>query len=520
MAVEPPTVGGPAGESTGGRQPRPAVQSSGAATGLALLGAAATTLANFGIAVGLAREGASLAGVFFAATAVVTILGNTAGLGTMTGLVYFMPTCVACDDPSPRSLLRYAAIPVVIAGLLAGAAMAILADPIAAIVAPSRADEAGTMLRLLALAVPAWALTVTFLGATRGLGSMTPTVAVNQVFKPIGQLGGVATLLLIPGEPSLFALGVAWGWPIVAASGLAFVAVWRAGGLAGGNDRPVSSRAFWSYTRPRAVATGLQIALERVDVILVSALAGESAAGIYGAITRFITAGNFMIHAIGQATSPALRRAISGEGLVKAQRLLHQATGWMVLVAWPYFLLVAMESGGLVTLLSPDFAESTFSETTPFSESSAALSILALTLLSHAATGPIDLALLMLGRSRASLAIAATALLADVALAIVLIPRFGLIGAAIGWAAAVLIQNVSAAFLVERVCGLRPFGRAARLAAIGAVVAVVPVSLSTPPGTAGLAFTAVASAVVYGLWLAMFTDTIELTPLLPAYLRR
>ncbi|MGI9616322.1 MAG: polysaccharide biosynthesis C-terminal domain-containing protein, partial [Acidimicrobiales bacterium] len=445
---------------------------------------------------------------------------NTAGLGTMTGLVYFMPTCLDCDDPSPRSLIRHAAIPVGIAGLLAGATMAILAGPIASVVAPSLADEAATMLRLMAVAVPAWALTVSFLGATRGLGSMTPTVAVNQVFKPIGQLGGVAMLLLLSGEPSLVALGIAWGWPIVAAAGLAFVAVWRSGGLTGGSDRPVSSGDFWRYTRPRAVATGLQIALERIDVIFVSALAGEAAAGIYGAITRFITAGNFLIHAIGQATSPGLRRAISSEGFVTAQRLLHQATGWMVLIAWPYLLLVAMEAGGLVTLLSPELAGSTFSESSLFSESSVALSILAVALLTHAATGPIDLALLMLGRSRASLAIAAVALAADVAIAIALIPRFGLIGAALGWAAAVLIQNISAAVLVERLGGLRPFGRAAMVAAIGALIAVVPVSLSTPAGTTGLAYTAVASAAIYGLWIAIFTDRIELKPLLPAHLRR
>jgi O-antigen/teichoic acid export membrane protein len=480
------------------------VQSSGTATGLALVGAAVTTTANFGIALGLARAGASLAGVFFAATAVVAILGNTAGLGTMTGLVYHLPTATDGTHPNPRSLVGYAAGPVSAAGALAAVVIVLAADPIAAVLAPGRTADLATMLRLLAVAVPAWALTVTFLGATRGLGSMTPTVVINQVLKPVCQLGGVGGLLFIYGEPSMGALAVAWGWPIVAAAVLAFGALWRAGGLAGGGPAPVSAAEFWRYTRPRSLATGLQIALERIDVILVSALAGEAAAGIYGTVSRFITAGNFVVYSIGQATSPGLRRAISTGRGEEAQRLLHQATGWMVLVAWPYFLFVAVEADSLISLLNP-----------AFTEGATALAILALALLTHAATGPIDLALLMLGRSRPSLGIAATALTADVVLAVALIPRFGAAGAAIGWACAVLIQNGVAALLVHRVGGLRPVGWPAVIAGCGALLAIVPVAVVTPPGTAGLALTTIVAGPIYLLWVTKFAHRLDVANLVP-----
>ncbi len=482
----------------------PTAQSSGSATGMALLGAAATTAANFGIAVALAREGASLAGVFFAATAVVAILGNTAGLGTMTGLVYFMPACLSATTPNPRSILTYAAAPVTLAGLMGGAAIAVAATPIAGLLSPARTADAATMLRVVAVAVPAWALTVMFLGATRGLGSMIPTVVINQVLKPVLQLVGVVGLLVAGGEPSMAALAVAWAWPIVAAALAAAVAVWRAGGFTGGSERPVSAAEFWSYTRPRAFATGLQIALERVDVILVSALAGEAAAGVYGSISRFITAGNFVVFSIGQATSPGLRRAISGGDRGDAQRLLHQAAGWMVVVAWPYFLLVAVKATTLIELLNPAFADGRV-----------ALTVLAMILLTHAATGPIDLTLLMLGHSRASLAIAAAALTIDIVLAVALIPRFGLAGAAIGWSAAVVVQNGAAAVLVHRLGGLRPLGRPAAVAAAGAVVAVVPIGLVTPAGLSGLAIAAVVAVVIHASWSVAFSRHLGLTELLP-----
>ena len=490
----------------GGRRSSGPTQSSGTATGLAVLGAAATTLANFGIAVGLARAGASLAGVFFAATAVVAILGNASGLGTMTGLVYFMPSCLDGSNHNPRSLVRHAAGPVLAAGLLMALAIVVTAGPLATVVAPTRAGEVATMLRLLAAVVPAWGLSMAFLGATRGLGSMTPTVVINQVLKPLLQLMGIGGLLLLAdGEPTVAALAVAWGWPVVAAAAAAFVAVWRAGGLVGGRHRPVSASQFWAYTRPRALATGLQIALERIDVILVSALAGEAAAGVYGAITRFITAGNFVVHSIGQATSPGLRRSISAHDGAEAQRLLHQATGWMVLVAWPYFLVVAFEAESLIALLNPAFTDGT-----------TALLILALALLTHVATGPIDLALLMLGRSRSSLAITATSLAVDVAVAVALIPRFGVVGAAVGWAGAVVAQNSLAALLVHRVGRLRPGGRPAAIAAVGAGLTVVPTATLTPPGTTGLVATVAIAGGLYLLWVARFADELELRSLLPS----
>ena len=493
------------------------MQSSGTATGLALAGAVTTTIANFGIAWIVAGVGASYAGVFFATTALVAILANSSGLGTMTGLVYFMPTVLQGPHPNPRSLVGLAIRPVLTAATIAAAVLFFAAVPVADVVSSERATEVASLLRLLAVVIPAWALTMSLLGATRGLGSMTPTVAINQVFKPLGQLFAIAAVALFSDTPSTVAIAVAWGAPVVAASGLAAVSVWRLGGFAGpgrvsGPGRcSVSAQEFWRFTRPRSLSTTFQIALERIDVILVSILAGEAAAGIYGTITRFITAGNFLIFSIGQATAPGIRRALSDERRTSAQRLLHQATGWMVALAWPYFLLVATKASGLIELLNAEFTTA-----------STALSLLAVAMLASAFAGPIDLTLLMLGRSRWSLAAIAAALVTDIGVAWIAVPRMGVVGAAIAWAAAVFVQNGLATLVVDRVGELRAPGSAALTAAVGAVVCVVPIGLITSDSFIGLLVSGLVAGVLYLGWLMRFADRLDLPPALalPSMLRR
>ncbi|MCP4222699.1 MAG: hypothetical protein GY773_05085 [Actinomycetia bacterium] len=478
-------------------KPRPVAQSSGAATSLALVGAVVTTIANFGIAIMVTRAGAAFAGLFFAATAVVTILGNSSALGTMTGLVYFMPAALAIPnpelDPNPRALLQVALRPVVGAGLGVAAALLIVADPLASLIADNGADQVTAMLRVLAVAVPCWGVTVSLLGATRGLGSMTPTVVVNQILRPLGQLGLVAAVVATQAVPSGQAIAVAWGLPVVAGVGASVFSVWRLGGFVGGGTSPVSSAEFWHYARPRAASTTFQIALERIDVIIVSALAGEAAAGVYGALSRFITAGNFLIFAIGQATSSQLRRALAADRRAEAQALLAKTTSWMVLLAWPYFLVIAIKAGVLASLLSPEF-----------DVGASALTILAIAMLASAFAGPVDLTLLMLGRTKESLAITVVALIIDLAIAAYAIPRFGLVGAALAWGAAVIVQNGLAALRIHRLGQLRAGGRPAVIAGLGALVAVVPIGLITPDHLGGTLATVILGGTIWLMVAASF----------------
>ena len=68
--------------------------------------------------------------------------------------------------------------------------------------------------------------------------------------------------------------------------------------------------------------------------------------------------------------------------------------------------------------------------------------ILAASMLVATASGQVDMVLTTTGRSSWSLANGATALAVNVSLDLILIPRYGITGAAIGWAAAIGVTNL------------------------------------------------------------------------------
>lgn len=461
----------------------------------AVIGSAVAIVANFGVALSVADKSTTLAGIFFSTTAIVTIAGNSTALGAMTGLTYHLPDDLRRPDPNPRSLLVIALGPVLAASTAAGLLIVVAAGPIAAVVASAHRADVAVMLGIMGIAVPCRALTLAALGATRGLGSMLPTVSVHQIIVPVGQLAGLALVLRRSGEPAPSAVALAWLLPIVVGLVLTMAAVRHLGGLRTSDRATVTAGEFWSYTRPRGVSAAYQIALERLDVILVSAVVGEAAAGVYGTLGRFVSAGNYLVFAMSQAMAAPLRGAVVAGRLQQAKRLLDLSTSWMVLVAVPYLLLLALKAEVIVEFINPDLVTG-----------ATALAVASVLVTANPLAGPVDMTLLMLGRSRSSMRITAWAVLINVSVAWVGLHYVGLVGAAVAWGVAVIVQNAAAVVIIRRHSELRPFGRAGRTAAVGAVVAVGPVALATPDTVAGVVISGLVAAVVLAGWTVLHAD--------------
>lgn len=473
-------------------------QSSILASGLSLAGAVTTMLANFGIVFLVSLEDTATAGIFFASTAMVSILGTVTALGTQTSLVYFLPRTLATERPNPRGLLRLAGPPVLVVSAAVATLVFLGAGPLGELISDRRAADLATSMRILAPAIPAWAASILLLGCTRGLGTVTPTVVVQQLGRPSGQILLLGAVALTDNLGPVW-ISLAWGAPVLVGAIAAAVAVWRLGGFDSGGSVGVTGVEFWSYALPHTLTTGLQIAVERLDVILVTALLGESLSGIYGGLSRFATAASFIIFAMAQAVSPNLRTAVNSGRTGDAAILLQHATGWMVLVSWPYLLIVGLKYEPLARLLSEDFVPE-----------ASLLTILALGMMVSGACGPIELNLLMRGHPRATLTTTALALAVDIILLLVLSGRYGLAGAAAAWAISVAVKNLADTAVSYR--WHRAVGPAlpALQAAAGALLAVVPIAVATADDLVGLIVTGLVAALVMLGWMGMNRQTLGL----------
>lgn len=488
-------------------------------TAFNLLGSIVGAIVGF-VTIGLVTNhwGRSDAGLFFAVTALFTLAANGARMGSEAGLTYFVARLRADDDHRsvPRVIGTALAATGAVAAMLAVLGF-LLAPRLAEVVASqteSRSD-AETMIRILAIAVPTFALSQAMFGASRGFATMRPAVVCGQLLRPLAQLALVVVVILTTG--SLPTLALAWA----GSSTLTVIAIgwWlrrRVARVGGNHPEKASDGLRGRYLRfawGRAGADLVSAALERLDVILVAALLGQADAGLYGASGRLILAGQLLMIAAAQSTAPLLTASFSGGRNQEAETLLRTVTGWNVTLLWPVFICLGFGAPTALSVFGPEF-----------DDGAALVVVLSVAMLAIVAVGGGDTVLVSTGASMASLANHMIALAVMVGSAVVLLPSVGLVGAAWSWALSRLTLRGLAAAHVWRLRRVNALGRPVFLAAGAAICAYVPIGLvvlvTIEPGPLAVAAQVVVGAALHLLLLSRLRSELDLDRFVAVFTRR
>lgn len=519
-----------------GRRPQLAQVARGGTLNIA--GAAVAAAATVGITVLITRHFSKLAaGAFFTATSAFLIVEAIASLGANVGLVYFIARLRSLgEERRIPAIIRAALIPVVVASLVATAALLLLAGPLAHVlltghlgkgaVSPASVAQA---LRALGIALPFAALLDLYLGASRGYRDMRPTVVVDKLSRSMAQLLGIAiattagsTALLAPlwALPYIPAAAVAWLWlrrvrrraiprraalpdlppelaALLALATPAPAAAGRTGGrrIAQRQLANANPRGFWRFNTPRAVANLASITLQRLDIVLVAIMRGPAEAAVYTAATRFLVAGQMGNMAISMAAQPRFTELFSTGDRGNANVLYRVTTAWLILLTWPLYLLVIVYGPQVLAIFGRSYRAG-----------AAVMVILALSMIFSTACGQVNMVLITTGRSSWSMVNGLLAVGINIGVDVALIPRYGITGAAIGWAAAIVVSNAMPLAQLAKVLKLHPFGPTTYVA--GALCAfcfgAIPFAIRTIAGggTISLAAGVAVAGVAYlaGLW--------------------
>ncbi|GLZ80959.1 hypothetical protein Afil01_57660 [Actinorhabdospora filicis] len=427
-----------------------------------LAGSAVSGAAGLGITwLVAAALGPAGAGLFFAATSAFLITTSLSRLGTPTGLVYWIARLRSDGVTSFRKTLRVGLTPVVALSVALGVAGYFLAPALAGAYSPDPAhtDEYARLLRLLAVFVPAATILDVLLAATRGMSTMKPTVYIERLGRTLLQVALLALAVALAGDGGAAdAVTLAWAAPFVPA--MVAAAIWlrkRRGPATGEGPTP---REFWTYTGPRALGSLAQLALQRLDILLVAGMLGFREAALYTVATRFVIAGQLANLAVGSSLQPRIAAALSPKnGAMRdpgtARRLYRHTTSWIILLAWPMYLTAAVLAPEYLRLFGAEYD-------TP--QAVVIVRVMAAAMLVASACGTVDSVLSMSGRTSWQLSNVLTALAANIAVDLWLIPRVGVAGAALGWAAAVLANNLIPLAQLGFAERLHPFGRESAIA--------------------------------------------------------
>lgn len=488
--ARPPAGIGPADRSETRRSARSGV--------IGLAGAAVSGLFGFVLAVVVTRGyGPAGAGVFFAAVGLLTVVTAICTLGAETGLLWSLPRRRTGPAGDAARVLPVAVLPPLLCALGLAAVGLVAAPWLADALFDGTTTDGVRLVRLCAVGLPVLVAAGLGLAAVRGVRPVGAYVAVQFFLLPIGRpvLVGAAAFA---GASVLFGLA---GWLVPALVAVAVCGVLVAGPLGAGRGarwRPQRAdwTSFWRFALPRAGSAAIDAGSMWTGVLLAVALAGPVEAGIFGAVGRYILAGQLALQGLRVAVAPQLSRLLGQDRPAEAAAVHRQTTTWAIALSWPVYLLLAVFAPGFLAIFGPEFAAG-----------ATAMTVLAVAMLVNIAVGNVQTLLLMSGRSGLHLLAASANLATTVSLALWLAPRHGVLGVAVAWAAGIVVENLIAVTAARVVVGHPLVDRSVLLAA-GAVLAGVGVAsgvgvLAAGRGVPGLgvALGLTALAVLVGLAL-------------------
>lgn len=448
---------------------------------LTMAGSVASSVLGFVLVVVITRGlGATRGGVLFEAIALFMILSNSFELGADTAMVRMVARYRALGrtvDLKPT--ISAAMSPVIAIGVISAVALYFLAPAIAGIFIPDHTEEGILYIRLFAPFVPLASATTVALGATRGFGTMRPYVAIQNVGLPL--VRPLLILTVLGAGMGATAVALAWAAPLGAAFLASVGSLFLLHRMAVRRDRPSSvepprpirelASEFWRFAAPRGLAGMLQVAVIWLNILLLGALATTTEAGIFAAASRFTGVGTFALQAVGATIAPQISALLARDEPRRAETVFQTATWWLMALSWPMYAAMVVFAPFLMRVFGAEFVAG-----------QTVLVILSLAMLALIGTGNNKIVLLMAGGSGWNLAITTASLACNIVLALILIPRFGMNGAAFAFGATIVLDQVLTTLVVRYRLKLQPFGAGYAVVALGATLCYGGVGLAVRLG--------------------------------------
>ena len=388
--------------------------------------------------------GVSEFGAYVLAWTWVLVLGGVSHLGLSMAMVRLLPEYV---ERGQDALLR---------GLVRGGRM--LALGVGSLVAiiglgvihlfGARIDPQTAHATSLALAcLPFYALTDLQDGIGRGRGWMGIALIPPYIVRPLVLLAG----MILAHEIGLPMCAVtAAGAAIAATVAAAVLQTWlvqnRLGQEVAAGPCSYDFKAWLTISLPLLVIYGAELVMQNADVILLAMHRPPGEVGMYFAAAKTMALVMFVHYAVGSAAAhrfSALKARGDEAGL---QRAVRDSVRWTFLPSLVAALALLALGKPLLRLFSPEFTVAY-----------PVMAILVVGFLARAAVGPAEFLLNMLGHHSAVAKVAASAALINIGLNVVLIPRFGMLGAAMANAGALVFAAFANAAVARRRLGMDIF---------------------------------------------------------------
>jgi O-antigen/teichoic acid export membrane protein len=403
---------------------------------------------RFAIAFLLARSlGAGDYGLYVLSISAATLFSGLALLGLDDAMVRYVAILSGRRDaPGVRGTIQIGLGAATVMGVVVGALLYLGAEPIAT----GLFDEPQLtgLLRLVAVAVPFLAISNVLAGTARGFHRMGVAAFGENVVQSVVRLVLVAVLFLVAELDTTTAV-VVFGISDIAATITMITLLNRLFPL-DPRGQPVrrDAREVFRFALPLWLSGMLRQFRRNIEALLLGATSSVANVGVYAIVNKVNLVGHVWLLSILVAVKPTMAQLHDRGDRTELGRVYKATTRWSLGLALPCVIVMVLYREPILVAFG-----------TSFTAGSTALVILAMAELVNAGTGTCGPMIDMTGHTRLKLAnsVLWTGLL--IGSGIVLIPRWGVVGAATASLIAIATVNLLTVVEVWALEGLVPVDR-------------------------------------------------------------
>jgi O-antigen/teichoic acid export membrane protein len=340
---------------------------------------------------------------------------------------------------------------------------------------PQDAPEMVGVLRAFAFVLPFFVFMSMTAWATQGFQTVTYAAYIQQLIRPglfllfvgvcyvlgagiIGAIAAYALAMFLAGLAGLYYLRKLFPPLFDRRAGTKF-----------------ETKALFGVSVPMSITQGAQYLNNFSAVLILGAFAAGAPVGIFNAAARtatFLTAVRFAFSGI---FSPIISGLHARQDREEMGRLYKDVSRWIFTGAFALFLVIVVFAPQVMSVFGEGFREGVV-----------ALVIVAVAQLYSSSVGPAPRMLAMTGNQNFAMIATSVAAVTGVVVSLILIPRYEILGAAIGMATAIITENTGTMAAVKWRLGFWPFNLAwLKPLAAGAIAAGVTYGITllvTLPG--------------------------------------
>lgn len=205
----------------------------------------------------------------------------------------------------------------------------------------------------------------------------------------------------------------------------------------------ITTKKLFEASFPVVVYSSIALIMSWTDVVMLGAFRTEVEVGVYSIAIKLATFTSIALVAVNSIAAPKIAQLYGKKELDDLKQTLNQATKWIFMISAPILIMCVLFSGSIMGVFGSDFEVG-----------ATALIILAVAQFFNAISGPVGQVLNMTDNEKVLRNTALLAALVNLVLNYILIPLYGLNGAALATGVSIVLWNFTCVLCVYRKMGI------------------------------------------------------------------